>query len=110
MTPPRPIATPQPFRPDQNRPPPGMGGGPRPLQPPPLPAAPFAGPMPQPWTPPGPTSERRESSGPGNPQLPATGAEPSSGRQLSGQKNAAEGAGGGGGMDGDVALDAGVKT
>ncbi len=110
MTPPRPIATPQPFRPDQNRPPPGMGGGPRPLQPPPRPAAPFAGPMPQPWTPPGPTSERRESSGPGTPQPPATGAEASSGKQLSEQKNAPEGAGGGGEMDWDMALDTILKT
>src|SRR5947208_1223298 len=110
MTPPRPIATPQPFRPDQNRPPPGMGGGPRPLQPPPRPAAPFAGPMPQPWTPPGPTSERRESSGPGNPQPPASGAQASSGKQLSEQKNAPEGAGGGGEMDWDMALDTILKT
>src|SRR5205823_12748965 len=92
------------------RPLPGMGGGPRPLQPPPRPAAPFAGPMPQPWTPPGPTSERRESSGPGNPQPPATGAEASSGKQLSEQKNAPEGAGGGGEMDWDMALDTILKT
>src|SRR5205809_4029338 len=110
MTPPRPIATPQPFRPDQNRPPPGIGGAPSPLQPPPRPAAPFAGPMPQPWTPPGPTSERRDSSGPGNPPPPATGSDPSAGKQLSEQKNAPEGAGGGGEMDWDMALDTILKT
>src|SRR6266704_3069093 len=110
MTPPRPIAAPQPFRSDQNRPPPGMGGQPRPLQPAPRPAAPFAGPMPQPWTPPGPTSERRESSGLGNPQPPGTGGEGSSGKQGSEQKNVPEGAGGGGEMDWDTALDTILKT
>src|SRR5207249_4099889 len=54
--------------------------------------------------------ERRESSGPGKPQPPATGAEASSGKQLSEQKNAPEGAGGGGEMDWDMALDTILKT
>ncbi len=110
MAPPRPIAAPQPFRPDQNRPPPGMGGIPRPLQPVPRPAAPLAGPMPQPWTPQSQSPERRESSAFGNPQPPATGSEVASGKQGSEQKNAAEPAGGGGEMDWDTALDTILKT
>jgi hypothetical protein len=106
--PPRQIAAPQPFRPDPNRPPPGMAGQPRPPQPVPRPAAPLAGPMPQPWTPPSQAPERREASGPGSTQPSSTGTEGSSGKQGSEQKSTPEG--GGGEMDWDTALDTILKT
>jgi hypothetical protein len=112
MGPPRPIAAPQQFRPDPNRPPPGMGAQPRP-QTTPRPAAPLAGPMPQPWTPPNQTAERKEystiSSGSPETSTPA-GSDASSGKQGMQQMNAPEGTGGGGEMDWDTALDTILKT
>jgi hypothetical protein len=109
---PRPIAAPQQFRPDPNRPSTGMGGQPRP-QNAPRPAAPLAGPMPQPWSPPSQSSERKEYSTPGigNPQPSVpTGTDESPGKQGLEQKNALEGSGGGGEMDWDTALDTILKT
>jgi hypothetical protein len=111
MGPPRPVAAPQQFRPDPNRPPPGMGAQPRP-QNAPRPAAPLAGPMPQPWTPPSQSPERKDYSnlGTGNPQSGPTSTESSQTRQGSEQKSAPEGTGGGGEMDWDTALDTILKT
>lgn len=112
MGPPRPIAAPQQFRPDPNRPPPGMGFPPRP-QNAPRPAAPLGGSMPQPWTPPSPNPERKDSPslGIGNPQPSSTaGPETSQGKQGPEQKNPPEGNAGGGEMDWDTALDTILKT
>jgi hypothetical protein len=107
---PRPIAAPQQFRPDPNRPPPGMGAQVRP-QPSPRPAAPIGGPMPQPWTPTMQNQERREPSSLGStnqqgssPAVTGT----SSSRETVDQKIAPEG--GGGEMDWDTALDTILKT
>ena len=111
LGPPRPVAAPQPFRPDPNRPPPGMGGQQRPPQPAPRPAAPLAGPMPQPWTPSGQSSEKKETIGPGlgSPQLPPSGADLFS-KQSGEPKSPPEGGSGGGEMDWDTALDTILKT
>ena len=111
MGPPRPIAAPQPFRLDPNRPPSGMPGQLR-TQPAPRPAAPFAGPMPQPWTPPT-NPEKKDYSSPGignNPTPIQPGTESLQGRQGSEPKTAPEGSGGGGEMDWDTALDTILKT
>jgi len=113
MGPPRPIAAPQQFRPDPNRPPPGMGPQPRP-QTAPRPAAPLGGPMPmpQPWTP-GQSSERKDSSGlgTGSPQPSnINSADASQTRPSSDERNPSEGTGGGGEMDWDTALDTILKT
>ena len=99
---PRPIAAPRPFRPDPNRPPPGMGFQPRPPQPTTRPAAPFAGPMPQPWTPTPNQAEKKEPSSPGEPQATL-------GKQTIDQKSAGTSEGGGE-MDWDTALDTILKT
>jgi hypothetical protein len=112
MGPPRPIAAPQQFRPDPNRPPPGMGAQPRP-QNVPRPAAPLAGPMPQPWTPQSQTQEKKDYSslGIGDSQHSVpTGTDASQAKQGSDQKNSPEGSGGGGEMDWDTALDTILKT
>jgi hypothetical protein len=112
MGPPRPIAAPQPFRPDPTRPPPGVGAQPR-SQPTPRPAAPLAGPMPQPWTPSTPASERREYAGLGlgNTQPPGpTRTDASSGKEAPEPKSPTEGPSSGGEMDWDTALDTILKT
>jgi hypothetical protein len=108
--PPRPIASPQPFRPDPNRPAPNIAGQPRPPQPAPRPAAPFGGPMPQPWTP-GQVAEKKEPSGLGlgSAQPSSTASEDTAGKQGSDQKSGQEGSGGGE-MDWDTALDTILKT
>ncbi|HYY90399.1 MAG TPA: hypothetical protein VE955_00255 [Candidatus Dormibacteraeota bacterium] len=109
LSPPRPIAAPQPFRPDPNRPPPGIGGQPRPSQPLPRPAAPLGGPMPQPWTP-GQTPEKKESPSFGfSGSSTTTAGEAPAGKPATEQKTPPEGSGGGE-MDWDTALDTILKT
>lgn len=113
MGPPRPIAAPQPFRPDPNRPPLGIPGQTRP-PPAPRPAAPIGGPMPQPWTPPPANTERKDYSSSGissNPLSPGQpGTESGSAKQGGEPKTAPEASGGGGEMDWDTALDTILKT
>ena len=105
---PGPMGVPGPFRPDPNRPPPGMGGQQRPPLPQPRPPPGLAGPMPQPWTPARQPQERKEPPSPGGQDRPSP-SQSGAGSPPSAQKGSGE-AGGGGEMDWDTALDTILKT
>ncbi len=106
---PGPMGVPRPFRPDQNRPPQGMGPQQRPAQPGARPTAPLAGPMPQPWTPPGQASEKKETPNSGSQERSPAGSEAGASKPTLELKGS-EGIGGGGEMDWDTALDTILKT
>ncbi len=106
---PGPMGVPRPFRPDQNRPPQGMGPQQRPPQPVARPTAPQAGPMPQPWTPPSQTSEKKETSNQGSQERSSLSSETDPSKP-SLELKGSETAGGGGEMDWDTALDTILKT
>ncbi len=105
-----PVAVPRPFRPEQNRPPPGMGPQPRPPQPMARPTAPLTGPVPQPWTPHTQPSEKKDAASLGSQEKSSSTATspPSASKSALDQTNL-EGKGSGE-MDWDTALDTILKT